>query len=99
MDKTCFKRCQLDIKENKITAFIGPSGCGKSTFLKTLNRMNDYVDNVKIEGDVILDGEDIYDSRVDTTLLRKKVEWFSNNQIHSLCRFMIMWLMDHVFMV
>ena len=66
------KDVSLDIKENKITAFIGPSGCGKSTFLKTLNRMNDYVDNVKIEGDVILDGEDIYDSRVDTTLLRKK---------------------------
>ena len=61
--------------------------------------MNDYVDNVKIEGDVILDGEDIYDSRVDTTLLRKKVGWFSNNQIHSLCQFMIMSLMDHVFMV
>ena len=97
--KHALKDVSLDIKENKITAFIGPSGCGKSTFLKTLNRMNDYVDNVKIEGDVILDGEDIYDSRVDTTLLRKKVEWFSNNQIHSLCRFMIMWLMDNVFMV
>ena len=71
--KHALKDVNLDIKENKITAFIGPSGCGKSTFLKTLNRMNDYVDNVKIEGDVILDGEDIYDSRVDTTLLRKKV--------------------------
>ena len=71
--KHALKDVSLDIKENKITAFIGPSGCGKSTFLKTLNRMNDYVDNVKIEGDVILDGEDIYDSRVDTTLLRKKV--------------------------
>ena len=71
--KHALKDVSLDIKENKITAFIGPSGCGKSTFLKTLNRMNDYVDNVKIEGDVILDSEDIYDSRVDTTLLRKKV--------------------------
>ena len=71
--KHALKDVNLDIKENKITAFIGPSGCRKSTFLKTLNRMNDYVDNVKIEGDVILDGEDIYDSRVDTTLLRKKV--------------------------
>ena len=71
--KHALKDVSLDIKENKITAFIVPSGCGKSTFLKTLNRMNDYVDNVKIEGDVILDGEDIYDSRVDTTLLRKKV--------------------------
>ena len=53
--KHALKDVSLDIKENKITAFIGPSGCGKSTFLKTLNRMNDYVDNVKIEGDVILD--------------------------------------------
>lgn len=97
--KHALKDVSLDIKENKITAFIGPSGCGKSTFLKTLNRMNDYVDNVKIEGDVILDSEDIYDSRVDTTLLRKKSEWFSNNQIHSLCQFMIMSLMGHVFMV
>ena len=70
--KHALKDVYLDIKENKITAFIGPSGCGKSTFLKTLNRMNDYVDNVKIEGDVILDGEDIYDSRVDTTLLWTK---------------------------
>ena len=57
--KHALKDVNLDIKENKITAFIGPSGCGKSTFLKTLNRMNDYVDNVKIEGDVILDGEDV----------------------------------------
>ena len=52
---------------------LGPSGCGKSTFLKTLNRMNDLVPNVKIEGEVLLDNENIYDQRVDTTLLRKKV--------------------------
>ncbi|MFQ9511315.1 MAG: phosphate ABC transporter ATP-binding protein PstB [Lachnospiraceae bacterium] len=63
----------MEIKEKAITAFIGPSGCGKSTFLKTLNRMNDLVDNVKITGKVLLDNEDIYDQRVDTTLLRKKV--------------------------
>ena len=67
------KGINMDIEENKITAFIGPSGCGKSTFLKCLNRMNDLVDNVKIEGQVLLDGEDIYDSSVDTTLLRKKI--------------------------
>ena len=63
----------MELYTNKITAFIGPSGCGKSTYLKTLNRMNDLVPNVKIEGDVLLDGENIYDSRVDTTLLRKKI--------------------------
>ena len=72
-EKHALKNVNLDIKTNKITAFIGPSGCGKSTFLKTLNRMNDYVKDVKITGNVTLDGEDIYDSRVDTTVLRKKV--------------------------
>lgn len=67
------KSVNMDIIENKITAFIGPSGCGKSTFLKTLNRMNDLVENVKIEGEVLLDNENIYSPKVDTTLLRKKV--------------------------
>ena len=69
--KHALKGVNLDIKENSITAFIGPSGCGKSTFLKTLNRMNDYVTNVSITGEVTLDQENIYDQRVDTTLLRK----------------------------
>lgn len=63
----------MNIKEKAITAFIGPSGCGKSTFLKTLNRMNDLVPNVTISGTVLLDGENIYDTKVDTTLLRKKI--------------------------
>lgn len=67
------KDVNLELYTNKITAFIGPSGCGKSTYLKTLNRMNDLVPNVKIEGEVLLDGENIYDQRVDTTLLRKKI--------------------------
>lgn len=67
------KDVSMEIGEKRITAFIGPSGCGKSTFLKTLNRMNDLVDGVRIEGKVELDGEDIYEPKVDTTLLRKKV--------------------------
>ena len=67
------KKVTMSMKENAITAFIGPSGCGKSTFLKTLNRMNDLVENVSIKGTVLLDGENIYDPKVDTTLLRKKV--------------------------
>ena len=67
------KDVDMDITANAITAFIGPSGCGKSTFLKTLNRMNDLVDGVKIDVEVTLDGENIYDEKVDTTLLRKKV--------------------------
>ncbi|WP_296841142.1 phosphate ABC transporter ATP-binding protein PstB [Butyrivibrio sp.] len=67
------KDVSMEIKGNAITAFIGPSGCGKSTFLKTLNRMNDLVDDVKITGKVQIDGEDIYRKGIDTTLLRKKV--------------------------
>ena len=67
------KDISMDIKENSITAFIGPSGCGKSTFLRTLNRMNDLVDNVKITGTVLLDGEDIYSKDMDTILLRKRI--------------------------
>lgn len=67
------KNVDMEIRDHVITAFIGPSGCGKSTFLKCLNRMNDLVENVRIEGKVLLDGEDIYDKRVDITLLRKKV--------------------------
>ena len=67
------KDVSMDIQENAVTAFIGPPGCGKSTFLKTLNRMNDLVDGVRIDGKVLLDGEDIYEPGVDTTILRKKV--------------------------
>ena len=67
------KNVNMEIADHAITAFIGPSGCGKSTFLRCLNRMNDLVDGCRVEGKVILGGEDIYDKRVDTTLLRKKV--------------------------
>ncbi len=62
----------MDIKANKVTALIGPSGCGKSTFLRTLNRMNDLIDNVKIEGTVEVDGEDIYKNS-DVINLRTKI--------------------------
>lgn len=72
-DNHALKDISMDIMENSITAFIGPSGCGKSTFLRTLNRMNDLVENVKITGKVMLDGEDIYSKDMDTTLLRKRI--------------------------
>lgn len=72
-DNHALKGVNMDIRPNTVTAFIGPSGCGKSTFLKTLNRMNDLVENVRIEGQVLLDGEDIYGPGVDTTILRKRV--------------------------
>lgn len=67
------KDVNMNIRENCVTAFIGPSGCGKSTFLKTINRMNDLVDGVRITGEVKLDDEDIYADGVDTTVLRKRV--------------------------
>ena len=66
------KKINMDIYKNNITALIGPSGCGKSTFLKTLNRMNDLVPNVKVEGQVLIDGVDIY-SDIDVNDLRRKV--------------------------
>ncbi len=72
-DNHALKDVTLDIDRNKVTAFIGPSGCGKSTFLKTLNRMNDLIPIVRIDGEVTLDGENIFDKRVDVTVLRKKV--------------------------
>jgi phosphate transport system ATP-binding protein len=67
------KNINIEIPEKMVTAFIGPSGCGKSTFLRTLNRMNDLIDNVKIEGEVIIDGINIYDKEIDVVNLRKKV--------------------------
>ena len=72
-DNHALKDVSMEIAKNKVTAFIGPSGCGKSTFLKTLNRMNDLVENVRIEGSVEMDGKDIYHPSVDTTILRKNV--------------------------
>ncbi len=71
-DFKALKSVSLGIAPNEITAFIGPSGCGKSTLLKTLNRMNDLVEGCRIDGKVLLDGEDIYNG-MDVNLLRKRV--------------------------
>lgn len=71
-EKQALSKINMDIKANKVTALIGPSGCGKSTFLRTLNRMNDLIDNVKIDGIVKVDGEDIYKDN-DVIKLRTKV--------------------------
>ena len=67
------KSISMDIAENSITALIGPSGCGKSTFLKTLNRMNDLIPGVEIQGQVFYQGQDIYDRSVDVNELRREV--------------------------
>lgn len=71
-DFKALKGINLEIPENRITAFIGPSGCGKSTLLKSLNRMNDLVEGCRITGQFLLDGEDIY-GKMDVNLLRKRV--------------------------
>jgi phosphate transport system ATP-binding protein len=72
-NKQALKNINISIPSSKITAFIGPSGCGKSTFLKTINRMQDYNDEVKITGKLIMDNQNILEQSIDTTRLRKKV--------------------------
>ncbi|MBN2963213.1 phosphate ABC transporter ATP-binding protein [Sulfurospirillum sp. T05] len=72
-DNQALKGVNLDIYENKITAFIGPSGCGKSTYLRCLNRMNDLISSVRIEGKIEIDGHDIYDPSVDVVAVRKRI--------------------------
>jgi phosphate transport system ATP-binding protein len=72
-EKQALKNITLDISAKRVTAFIGPSGCGKSTFLRVLNRMNDLIDNVKTEGEVYIDGVNIYDRSLDIVNLRKNV--------------------------
>ncbi|MBA4409378.1 MAG: phosphate ABC transporter ATP-binding protein [Odoribacter sp.] len=71
--KMALNNISISIPEKKITAFIGPSGCGKSTFLRSLNRMNDLIDGVKIEGKIFIDHINIYDKNIDVVTLRKKV--------------------------
>ena len=72
-DFQALKTIYMEIGENRVTALIGPSGCGKSTFLRTLNRMNDLIEGVRVEGTVLLDGKDIYRPDVDVVSLRKGV--------------------------
>ncbi len=71
--KQALKDISLDIYERQVTAFIGPSGCGKSTFLRTINRMNDLIDNVRIDGRVEIDDLNIYDKNIDVVQLRKRI--------------------------
>ena len=72
-DKQALKDVDVDILDKTVTAFIGPSGCGKSTFLRCINRMNDTIPIARVEGEILLDGEDVYDRRVDPVQLRAKV--------------------------
>ncbi|QPQ55225.1 phosphate ABC transporter ATP-binding protein [Allosphingosinicella flava] len=72
-DKQAINDVSIDITQEDVTAFIGPSGCGKSTFLRTLNRMNDTIANARVEGQIALDGEDIYASSMDVVQLRARV--------------------------
>lgn len=72
-DFLAIKGIDMNIRENKITAFIGPSGCGKSTFLRLFNRMNDYVDGFRLEGEIRIDGDNIYKKKINVEQLRKQV--------------------------
>jgi len=72
-DTHAIKDVNVEIADKEVTAFIGPSGCGKSTFLRCINRMNDTIDICRVTGDIRIDGEDIYDSKVDPVQLRAKV--------------------------
>ncbi|NLY66635.1 MAG: phosphate ABC transporter ATP-binding protein [Tissierellia bacterium] len=72
-DFHALKNININIEKNEITALIGPSGCGKSTLLKSLNRMNDLIEECRIEGDILLDGKDIYKDNIDVNVLRKRV--------------------------
>ncbi|MBC1498186.1 phosphate ABC transporter ATP-binding protein [Listeria welshimeri] len=71
--KQALQKIALNIKKNQVTALIGPSGCGKSTFLRTLNRMNDLIPNVKTTGEIYIGGENVQDPKIDMVNLRKKV--------------------------
>ena len=72
-ESLALKKVTLGVEKNSVLALIGPSGCGKSTFLRTLNRMNDLIENVRIEGEVLLDGNSIYHPATDVVMLRKRV--------------------------
>ncbi|MGF1563639.1 MAG: phosphate ABC transporter ATP-binding protein PstB [Geminicoccaceae bacterium] len=72
-DKQALFDVGLDIAEHKVTALIGPSGCGKSTFLRCLNRMNDTIEGCRVEGDIRIDGVDVYDPSIDVVQLRQRV--------------------------
>ncbi|MGB9902455.1 phosphate ABC transporter ATP-binding protein PstB [Methanothrix sp.] len=72
-NKQALKNITLGIPENRITALIGPSGCGKSTFIRCINRMNDLIAGVRIEGEILYDGKNIYDKDMDVVSLRKKI--------------------------
>ena len=71
--KKVLKNVTIDVKEHQITALIGPSGCGKSTFLRSINRMNDIILGTRLEGEILLDGENVYAPKVDVVNLRKRV--------------------------
>jgi phosphate transport system ATP-binding protein len=88
------KGISMSVEKNTVCALIGPSGCGKSTFLRLFNRMNDLIDGIKIEGDCLIDGKNIYSKEVKIDELRKRVGMVFQNQIHSLRASLKMLLMD-----
>jgi ABC-type phosphate transport system ATPase subunit len=93
------KDVSIDIYRNQITALIGPSGCGKSTFLRCINRMNDVIDICTVEGDLQIDGHNIYAPTIDVVHLRERVGMVFQKPNPFPSRFTIMSPMDHEFMV
>ncbi len=91
------KKISLTVPERSVNALIGPSGCGKSTFLRTLNRMNDMISSVRVEGEIKLSGTNIYDPGMDVEELRKRVGWYFSSRIHSRNRSMRMSLTVRAF--
>ena len=97
-EKHTIRNVNLDIAKNEVAALIGPSGCGKSTFLRCLNRMNDTIDICRVEGDITLDGKNIYDKDVDVVPLRARVGIVFQNPTPFLNQFMKMLPMALAFM-
>ena len=92
-DFHALKNISMEIEPNTSTAFIGPSGCGKSTFLRLFNRMNDLIPDTRMEGQILIDGRDIYTKAREWIAYVKTWGWFSRNRILFLRRFMRMSLM------
>ena len=81
-EKKALNNVNIAMKANAVTALIGPSGCGKSTFLRLFNRMNDYIESFKLEGEIFIENKDIYSNKIYVDELRKKVGMVFKNQTH-----------------
>ena len=93
-DFQALRNVNMQFEENVVTALIGPSGCGKSTYLRLFNRMNDYIDSFKMNGEIVIDGKNIYEKDVLVDELRKGIGMVFQNLIHFQNPYLKMFLMD-----